>query len=129
MVPAALAWALLALLSLVAVSAHVFQPGRRRNRDSPAADKKAAGEDERERGKDVERGNSGEKAGRSGSPAAASLRRRYLVVYLIMAGADWMQGSYVYAIYDEFGLSMYDIALLYVADFASALFVGTAVAR
>ena len=46
-----------------------------------------------------------------------------------MVGADWMQGSYVYAIYDEFGLSMQDIAMLYIVDFASALFIGTFIAR
>lgn len=49
--------------------------------------------------------------------------------YLVMSAADWMQGSYVYAVYDEFGYSMSDIAILYVADFASALLIGTFVAR
>ena len=38
---------------------------------------------------------------------------------------DWLQGPYVYALYDSYGYSQEDIAVLFVAGFGSSMFFGT----
>lgn len=55
----------------------------------------------------------------------ASLLKRYLAVYLLAALSDWLQGPYVYALYDEYGYSQHDIAVLFVAGFGSSMVFGT----
>ncbi|XP_064632402.1 molybdate-anion transporter-like [Lineus longissimus] len=52
-------------------------------------------------------------------------QRTYLVVYLFATAADWLQGPYVYALYDHYGMSQYDIEILFVAGFGSSMLVGT----
>jgi hypothetical protein len=37
------------------------------------------------------------------SPEYLRFRRSYVLVYLIMMAADWMQGPYVYALYKYYG--------------------------
>jgi hypothetical protein len=64
------------------------------------------------------------------SDAAASIRhshllRKYLVVYLLAAFSDWLQGPYVYALYDAYGYSQHDIAVLFVAGFGSSMVFGS----
>ena len=44
-----------------------------------------------------------------------------------VSAADWMQGPYVYALYDNYGMTPYDINVLFVAGFGSSMVVGTAV--
>jgi MFS family permease len=39
--------------------------------------------------------------------------------------ADWLQGPYVYALYDSYGFSSHDIATLFVAGFGSSMIFGT----
>ncbi|XP_055333112.1 molybdate-anion transporter-like isoform X2 [Paramacrobiotus metropolitanus] len=56
------------------------------------------------------------------------LRRRYLFVYGLVVAADWLQGSHVYALYESYGISSRDIALLFVMGFGSSLLLGTVVA-
>eukprot|EP00970_Alexandrium_tamarense_P009880 scaffold1967_cov199-Alexandrium_tamarense.AAC.62 len=74
---------------------------------------------------DVEKGQS-KKINSAASDAAATIRhsqllRKYLVVYLLAALSDWLQGPYVYALYDAYGYSQHDIAVLFVAGFGSSM--------
>lgn len=53
--------------------------------------------------------------------ALATLTRRYLVVYAIVMGADWLQGPYVYSLYHEqYELPERMVAVLFVTGFMSA---------
>lgn len=52
---------------------------------------------------------------------------RYLTVWSICVAADWLQGPYVYALYDAYGYSSNQIAELFVAGFASSLAFGCVV--
>jgi len=54
-----------------------------------------------------------------------SFRNNYVLVYLIMTGADWVQGAYVYALYEHYGFERGDIGLLFVCGFGSSLIFGT----
>lgn len=54
-----------------------------------------------------------------------TLQRTYLVVYFLAVTADWLQGPMVYALYDAYGFSKGDIALLFIAGFGSSLLLGT----
>ncbi|KAL7517170.1 hypothetical protein ACHAWX_002115, partial [Stephanocyclus meneghinianus] len=81
---------------------------------------------------DVEKGATLEISSSSSaaSDAAANIRhahllRRYLVVYLLAALSDWLQGPYVYALYDAYGYSQHDIAVLFVAGFGSSMVFGS----
>lgn len=78
---------------------------------------------------DVEKGQS-KKINSAASDAAATIRhsqllRKYLVVYLLAALSDWLQGPYVYALYDAYGYSQHDIAVLFVAGFGSSMVFGS----
>ena len=44
----------------------------------------------------------------------------YLLVYLLATLSDWLQGPYVYALYDAYGFSPREIAILFVAGFGSS---------
>lgn len=48
------------------------------------------------------------------------LLRKYLAVYLLATLSDWLQGPYVYALYDAYGYSQHNIAVLFVAGFGSS---------
>jgi len=50
---------------------------------------------------------------------------RYLSVYLLAAMSDWLQGPYVYALYDAYGYSRHEIAVLFVAGFGSSMVFGS----
>lgn len=75
-----------------------------------------------------DRGGGGGEDG-SGGSGLHGLQQRYLVVYVLMTGSDWLQGAYTYAIYDYFGLTQSDIARLYILDYMAAilfsLFIGS----
>jgi hypothetical protein len=43
------------------------------------------------------------------------LQQKYLVVYLLATTADWLQGPYVYALYEQYGFSKAQIGFLFVA--------------
>ena len=71
-----------------------------------------------------------ESSSSAASDAAADIRhaqllRKYLVVYLFAAMSDWLQGPYVYALYDAYGYSQHDIAVLFVAGFGSSMVFGS----
>lgn len=53
------------------------------------------------------------------------LLTRYLIVYLLATLSDWLQGPYVYALYDAYGYSQHDIAVLFVAGFGSSMIFGS----
>uniref|UniRef100_A0A7S4JRP7 Molybdate-anion transporter n=1 Tax=Odontella aurita TaxID=265563 RepID=A0A7S4JRP7_9STRA len=55
----------------------------------------------------------------------AALLRRYLSVYLLAVLSDWLQGPYVYALYDNYGYSQHLIAVLFVAGFGSSMVFGS----
>lgn len=44
---------------------------------------------------------------------------------MLMIMADWMQGPYVYALYDSYGFDMQAIAILFIAGFGSSAVFGT----
>jgi len=44
---------------------------------------------------------------------------------MLMMMADWMQGPYVYALYDSYGFDMQAIGILFVAGFGSSAVFGT----
>ena len=56
-----------------------------------------------------------------------AFRRHYLLVYLFMVGADWLQGPYVYALYKYYGYDISDIGLLFIIGFGSSMVFGTIV--
>ena len=60
-------------------------------------------------------------------PGFASFQKLYLAAYLCMVAGDWMQGPYVYALYDSYGFSQQAIAVLFVAGFGSSMIFGTVV--
>ena len=49
----------------------------------------------------------------------------YLVCVLICLAGDWLQGPYMYALYDAYGFSHDEIAALFVAGFGSSCVFGT----
>ncbi|KAI7866712.1 molybdate-anion transporter MOT2, partial [Spinellus fusiger] len=55
------------------------------------------------------------------------LQQKYLAVYLMVMGADWLQGPYLYKLYRSYGLDLTQIALLFLTGFLSSAFAGTAV--
>lgn len=81
--------------------------------------------------KDEEQGSGGgSKTSSAASDAASNIRhsqliRKYLVVYLLAALSDWLQGPYVYALYDAYKYSQHDIAVLFVAGFGSSMVFGS----
>ena len=54
----------------------------------------------------------------------ASFQRRYFVVYFLVTTADWLQGPYLYRLYEEYGFQQHDIAALYIVGFSSAMLFG-----
>ncbi|KAI8969946.1 transporter [Mycotypha africana] len=46
---------------------------------------------------------------------------------MLLIGADWLQGPYLYKLYNDYGLSLTEIAMLFLTGFVSGAFAGTAV--
>jgi hypothetical protein len=53
------------------------------------------------------------------------LRNVYMPVYALAVFGDWIQGGFLYALYAEYGYSMRDIGLIFVAGYGSAATIGT----
>ncbi|CAM9699297.1 unnamed protein product [Chrysoparadoxa australica] len=53
-----------------------------------------------------------------------TFRWRYLGIHLLCSFADYLQGAYLYKVYDLRGFSMDRIALLFLSGFISSLFFG-----
>eukprot|EP00899_Mesostigma_viride_P006904 jgi/Mesvir1/16214/Mv08472-RA.1 len=60
-------------------------------------------------------------------PAFYAFRNNYLIVYSLMMGGDWLQGPYVYALYQHYGYTKGDIGKLFIAGFGSSMVFGTIV--
>eukprot|EP00217_Crustomastix_stigmatica_P016284 CAMPEP_0183799658 /NCGR_PEP_ID=MMETSP0803_2-20130417/22369_1 /TAXON_ID=195967 /ORGANISM="Crustomastix stigmata, Strain CCMP3273" /LENGTH=450 /DNA_ID=CAMNT_0026044363 /DNA_START=30 /DNA_END=1379 /DNA_ORIENTATION=- len=56
-----------------------------------------------------------------------SFRNNYLLVFSLMMAGDWLQGPYVYALYQHYGYSTGDIGKLFIAGFGSSMVFGTVV--
>lgn len=56
-----------------------------------------------------------------------SFRNNYLFVYSLMMAGDWLQGPYVYALYQHYGYTTGDIGKLFIAGFGSSMIFGTVV--
>ncbi|RUS14178.1 hypothetical protein BC937DRAFT_94225 [Endogone sp. FLAS-F59071] len=73
---------------------------------------------------DLESGPEGEVA--TYSPAAfKTFQYNYLLVYLIIMTSDWLQGPYLYKLYQSYGYEMFDIAFLFMTGFVSSAIFGT----
>jgi len=54
-----------------------------------------------------------------------SFQKSFFLVYFLALLGDWLQGPYVYKLYAYYGFKESDIAVLYVAGFASSVLFGT----
>lgn len=54
-------------------------------------------------------------------------KNNYLLVYSMMMAGDWLQGPYVYALYEHYGFGRGDIGRLFIAGFGSSMIFGTIV--
>ncbi|KAG6550640.1 hypothetical protein Mapa_007737 [Marchantia paleacea] len=61
------------------------------------------------------------------SSAFSSFKNNYLVVYSLMMAGDWLQGPYVYALYQHYGYDEGEIGRLFIAGFGSSMLFGTIV--
>lgn len=52
-------------------------------------------------------------------------QKRYVLIYLLATGADWIQGPYIYALYETYGLSKSDIAVLFLSGYLASMIFGT----
>jgi len=71
-----------------------------------------------------------EAEGQTSAPKLASrgsLDYLFLPVWLLCVAGDWLQGPYVYALYESYSLPRTDIARLFVAGFGSSMAFGTIV--
>lgn len=59
------------------------------------------------------------------TPAFELYQRRYLIVWGLAVGADWLQGPYVYALYSSYGYNTTEINRLFVAGFGASMLFGT----
>ncbi|GAQ80841.1 major facilitator superfamily protein [Klebsormidium nitens] len=60
-------------------------------------------------------------------PAFEAFKNNYLLVYSLMMAGDWLQGPYVYALYQHYGYDQGDIGRLFIAGFGSSMVFGTIV--
>ncbi|THH12278.1 hypothetical protein EW146_g7769 [Bondarzewia mesenterica] len=68
-------------------------------------------------------GSNGSVSGMASARESAlnALMRKYLVVYAIVMGADWLQGPYVYSLYrEQYAFPEHVVAVLFVIGFVSA---------
>lgn len=57
-----------------------------------------------------------------------SLKKRYLIAYLLAVFADWLQGPYIYALYHAYGYSKKINGVLFIWGFGSSALFGTLIA-
>ncbi|KAI0051324.1 DUF791-domain-containing protein [Auriscalpium vulgare] len=108
----------LAVVCLAALALERYASSRTR---PPAAAKDVALADALENGTTA---NGHLKEADTPSPRAFALRslmHKYLVVYAIVMGADWLQGPYVYSLYrEQYNFPERTVAVLFVTGFVSA---------
>lgn len=61
------------------------------------------------------------------TPAFKKFQKNYIFVFLLAFFSDWLQGPYVYALYDFYGFDSRDIAILFIIGFMSSMVFGTLV--
>lgn len=61
----------------------------------------------------------------TGQSEVSKFQRIYLAAYLTAMMGDWLQGPFVYALYESYGFSREDNAALFVAGFGSSAVFGT----
>lgn len=54
-----------------------------------------------------------------------SFQKSFYVVYLMAMLSDWLQGPYVYALYEHYGFGVGEIGRLFIAGFGSSMVFGT----
>ncbi|KAG0264947.1 Molybdate-anion transporter [Actinomortierella ambigua] len=59
----------------------------------------------------------------------SKFRNNYLTVYLSVMMSDWLQGPYLYTLYQSYSFGVYDIAVLFITGFVSSAVFGTIVAN
>lgn len=59
------------------------------------------------------------------NPMFVRFQRGYFAAYLMAMFADWLQGPYLYKLYQHYGFQEEQIAILYVFGFASTVLLGT----
>ena len=52
-------------------------------------------------------------------------QKGYVLVYLVMTSADWLQGPTVYSLYKHYGFTHEENALLFIIGFGSSMIFGT----
>ncbi|KAF9278691.1 Molybdate-anion transporter [Mortierella alpina] len=63
------------------------------------------------------------------SDSFSKFRNNYLAVYLTVMMSDWLQGPYLYTLYESYSFTMYEIAVLFIVGFVSSAVFGTVVAN
>ena len=58
------------------------------------------------------------------TPDFKRLQRLYLAVYFMSVMGDWLQGPYVYALYEHYQFSKQQIAWLFIVGFGSSMIFG-----
>ncbi|GIL75575.1 hypothetical protein Vretimale_15179 [Volvox reticuliferus] len=56
-----------------------------------------------------------------------AFRSNYLLVFCLMMAGDWLQGPYIYALYEHYGYTVGDIGHFFIMGFGSSLVFGTVV--
>ncbi|CEI88625.1 hypothetical protein RMCBS344292_03007 [Rhizopus microsporus] len=56
-----------------------------------------------------------------------SFQWKYLTVYTLVMGTDWLQGPYLYKLYQSYGLGLTSISMLFLTGFISSAIAGTAI--
>ncbi len=51
-------------------------------------------------------------------------RRNFIFMYLTMSGADWLQGPYIYAVYEHYGFKMEEIGSLFLTGYIASMVAG-----
>eukprot|EP00761_Pharyngomonas_kirbyi_P004234 gb/GECH01004238.1/.p1 GENE.gb/GECH01004238.1/~~gb/GECH01004238.1/.p1 ORF type:complete len:420 (+),score=71.47 gb/GECH01004238.1/:1-1260(+) len=63
-----------------------------------------------------------------GGKKIQELRKNFFIGYCLAAASDWIQGAYMYSLYEKYGLSEAQIALIFVIGFGSSSIFGTFIA-
>ena len=69
--------------------------------------------------------NKGALASAPTTPDFKKFQRVYLVVYFCAVLSDWLQGPYVYALYDHYKFTKQQIGILFIVGFGSSMLFGT----
>jgi hypothetical protein len=57
-------------------------------------------------------------------PEFKVFQRNFLIVFLLVAAADWFQGPYIYAVYEAYGLSLEEIGSMFLIGYLTSMISG-----